>query len=205
MSRHSLFYDKHFGFRAGHSTGDALTYIVQQLHNAKARLICFDISRVFNRKWHKCLMAKHLESIGIQGKLLSWLNDYLKDKVLKVAINGICSGAKSVNAGVPQGSILGPLLFIIFIDDIPDKIPEHVVLYAFMQELNCIKAERCRNRPPHPSFTFMKTMKIISPYLKTNQQAMIDPQELGEIQDGICLICICISKTSLGKLDVIQL
>ena len=81
--------------------GDSLTYIVQQLYNAivekqEARLIYLDISRTFDRVWHKGLKVK-LEPKGIHGKLLSWLNDSLKDRVLKVAINGICSGAKSIN------------------------------------------------------------------------------------------------------------
>ena len=99
--------------------GDALRYI-EQLHNAinekqEARLIWLDISSAFDRVWHKGLIAK-LESIGIHGKLLSWLNDYLKDRVLEVAMNGICSDAKSVNEGVPQRSILRPLLFLVQTD-----------------------------------------------------------------------------------------
>ena len=104
MCRHSLISDKQFG--VGHSTSDVLTYIVQQLHNAidekqEARLICFDTSSAFYRVWHKSLTVK-LESMGIQGKLLSWLVDHLKDTFLKVAINGIRSDAKSINTRVRQ-------------------------------------------------------------------------------------------------------
>jgi hypothetical protein len=134
ISKHRLISDKQFGFRAGHSTADALTYICQNLHNAmdkrqESRLICLDISRAFDRVWHKGLLAK-LEAIGLKGTLLKWVENYLTDRKLKITINGIASSDRHINAGVPQGSILGPLLFILYIDDLPEKLKNTTILYA---------------------------------------------------------------------------
>ena len=67
--------------------------------------------------WHTGLMAT-LEPVGIHGKHISLLNGYLKHRVLRAAFNGIGSCAKSIKAGVPEISILGPILFIMFIEDI---------------------------------------------------------------------------------------
>jgi len=134
INKHQLISDKQFGFRAGHSTADALTYVTQKLLDTKdkrqeSRLICLDISRAFDRVWHKGLISK-LEALGLKGILLKWLEDYLTNRELKVTINGKTSMAKAINAGVPQGSILGPLLFIIYIDDLPEKLTNTAILYA---------------------------------------------------------------------------
>ena len=146
ICKHRLISDKQFGFRAGHSTADALTYVTQNLHDAKdkrheSRLICLDISRAFDRVWHKGLIAK-LEAIGLKGVLLQWIEDYLSDRELKVTISGKTSGAKAINAGVPQGSILGPLLFIIYIDDLPEKLTNTAILYADDSSVMSIIRER---------------------------------------------------------------
>ena len=134
ICKYRLISDKQFRFRAGYSTADALTYVAQNLQDAldkkqEGRLICLDISRAFDRVWHRGLIAK-LEAIGMKGPLLGWIENYLADRELKVTINGITSNAQSINAGVPQGSILGPLLFIIYIDDLTEKLKNKTILYA---------------------------------------------------------------------------
>ncbi len=146
INKHQLISDKQFGFRAGHSTADALTYVSQNLHDTKdkrqeSRLICLDISRAFDRVWHKGLISK-LEALGLKGTLLKWLEDYLTNRELKVTINGKSSWAKAINAGVPQGSILGPLLFIIYIDDLPEKLANTAILYADDSSVMSIIRER---------------------------------------------------------------
>ena len=79
--------------------------------------------------WHPGLLEK-LFALGFSGTLHAWLTDYLKDRSLKVVLNGRESGVKRINAGVPQGSILGPLLFIMFIDDISQDLINQSILYA---------------------------------------------------------------------------
>ena len=71
-----------------------------------------DVSKAFEIVWHKDLMFK-LRQSGIEGKLLEWLNSYLSQRKQKVGIMSCFAGLKSIFAGVPQGSVLGPLLFLV--------------------------------------------------------------------------------------------
>ena len=111
-----------------------LTYVSQCLaislnNREEARVVCLDISRAFDHVWHPGLLEK-LSALGFSGTLHAWLTDYLKNRSLKVILNERESGVKRINAGVPQGSILGPLLFIIFIDDISQDLKNQSILYA---------------------------------------------------------------------------
>lgn len=91
-------------------------------------LFC-DISKAFDKVWHKGIIFK-LNKYGIKGPLLRWFESYLENRIQKVVINGYKSDGKPVLAGVPQGSVLGPLLFIIYINDIVDGINCNIRLFA---------------------------------------------------------------------------
>ena len=69
-----------------------------------------DISKAFDKVWHKGLLHK-LEAIGVRDPLLSWFCSYLSDRKQRVVIDGQSSDGIDINSGVPQGSVLGPLLF----------------------------------------------------------------------------------------------
>ncbi len=93
------------------------------------RVVFCDISKAFDRVWHKGLIYK-LRILGINGTLLKWIENYLSGRRQRVVINGQHSEWKQVTAGVPQGSILGPLLFLVYINDIVNNIQSPIRLFA---------------------------------------------------------------------------
>ena len=80
-----------------------------------------DISNAFDTVWIKALILK-LEKYGIKGNLLSWLKCYLSRRKQRVVIKNAISSAGELKNGVPQGSVLGPLLFLYFINDVADNM-----------------------------------------------------------------------------------
>ena len=129
-----LIYSNQSGFMPGHSTTHQLVHLYHVFCEAldnkkKVRLVFADISKAFDRVWHAGILHK-LKNNGITGSLNEWFSDYLTDRKQCVVINGHSSEYGTIEAGVPQGSVLGPLLFLIFIDDIKEGLESKISLFV---------------------------------------------------------------------------
>ena len=122
------------GFRPGDSTVNQLAYLYNtfcQAIDAKKdiKIVFCDVSKAFDKVWHKGLLYK-LHRTGIRGRLLSWFNNYLTQRMQRVVIKGQHSSWGCIEAGVPQGSVLGPLLFLVYINDLVDEVDCAIKLFA---------------------------------------------------------------------------
>ena len=95
----------------------------------ETRAIALDISKAFDKVWHAGLLHK-LKAYGVSGLFLDIIKSFLSDRKIRVLLDGQSSSSYSINAGVPQGSVLGPTLFLIFINDLPDNILSKLAIYA---------------------------------------------------------------------------
>ena len=92
--------------------------------------VYLDMSKAFDKVNHKSLLLK-LQSIGIGGSLLQWYQSYLANREKRVTVHGFTSTNLPVTSGVPQGSILGPVLFSLYVNDLPDAVTSsHVAMFA---------------------------------------------------------------------------
>ena len=125
LEKCGLFSDLQYGFRSSRSTADLLTVVSDRT------------ARVFNRSgatravalrvWNAGLLHK-LKCYGISGQIFGL--SFLSNRQLRVVLDGKSSQEYPVNAGVPQGSILGPTLFLLYINDLPDDVTCHIAIYA---------------------------------------------------------------------------
>ena len=104
-----------------------------------------DLSKAFDTVPHNRLLMK-IRAYGINGPLLSWLKSFLTDRFQRVVVRGACSSWVSVKSGVPQGTVLGPIMFLIYINDISHGLTSPVKLFADdMKVYSVIYRERYRS------------------------------------------------------------
>ena len=132
--RNNVITDRQPAYFKGNSTMSQLVYLVHQSRlswgNGKiAHGLSLDINAPFDKVWHKGLISK-LEQIGISGYVLTLFKSYLSNRKQCVVVDGVKSPFIDIQAGVPQGSRLGPLLFIIYINDIVEELECDILIFA---------------------------------------------------------------------------
>ena len=136
LCKNQLLTLKRSGFRPGDSTVNQLIAITHQIDTAfekfpsrETRAVFLDISKAFDKVWHEGLLFK-LKSSGIAGDLLKLIQGFLYGRQQRVVLNGKNPEWHYVIAGVPQGSVLGPLFFLVYINDLVDNICSDAKLFA---------------------------------------------------------------------------
>ena len=130
----NLITENQSGFQSGDSCTNQLLSLVHEIHESfdcglEVRSVYLDMSKAFDKVWHEGLIFK-LKQNGIEGKLLNLLSNYLINRKQRVVLNGMESNWGEIFSGVPQGSVLGPLLFLVYINDLEEGIKSHVKFFA---------------------------------------------------------------------------
>jgi hypothetical protein len=134
LSHNKILHDCQHGFRSKRSCETQLFISIQDLAKSLADgnqidIILLDFSKAFDKVPHQRLIHK-LNYYGIRDKNLNWITDFLGNRQQQVLLNGITSSKLSVDSGVPQGTVLVPTLFLLFINDLPEHVNCNVRLFA---------------------------------------------------------------------------
>ena len=166
---HNCIYDLQFGFREYHSTNHALLNLTEHIrealdNNSFACGIFIDLQKAFDTVDHSILLKK-LHYYGIRGLTNDWFGSYLTNRKQFVSINGFQSEIKTMKFGVPQGSVLGPLLFLVYINDLHTAI-KYSLVHHFADDTNLLlKNKSLKQLQKHMNID----LKILQNWLKANK------------------------------------
>ena len=136
LNANNLITKNQSGFRPGDPTTNQLLYLVNEIHQAfedakspEVRAVFLDISKSFDKVWHDGLIFK-LKQNRVSDGLLKLFKNYLHTRKQRVVLNGTHSDYSIIESGVSQGSVLGPLLFLIYIDDLEKNIKSNINFFS---------------------------------------------------------------------------
>ena len=144
LEKQKLLSSEQHGFRKGKSCTTQLLEVINDwthiLDNGKSLdVVYLDYKKAFDSVPYERLLAK-LYAYGIRGKVLAWIRNFLTNRFQRVVINAAMSKAAPVSSGIPQGSVLGPILFLVYVNDLPEVVSNKVKLFAddtkMYQEVN---------------------------------------------------------------------
>lgn len=139
LDRKSLLYPFQSGFRTNHSCSTAMVKIMDDIRlnfdNGDLTILCLlDFSKAFDRVDHHILCCKLRHYFGFSHRAVNLIKDYLSNRLQRVVVGSNQSGLKDVQSGVPQGSILGPILFCMYVNDLP-KICTNVSIHLYADDV----------------------------------------------------------------------
>ena len=134
LDNSDILYKFQSGFRSNHSTDTSLSYLSEKILSGfdsgqLTGAIAIDLQKAFDTIDHKILLNK-MKLMGFSETVILWFNSYLSNRVFKISLNNTLSDPAGINCGVPQGSILGPLLFSLYVNDMPQAVNSELYLYA---------------------------------------------------------------------------
>ena len=208
LMEHNMLSAQQSGFRKGHSTDTVLTffydYLLKQMDVGNLTGVVFlDFRKAFDSVNHELLLQK-LQTFGVQGIELAWFKDYLDKRKQKTVIGEAESNWSTILSGVPQGSILGPLLFTIMVNDLPNSVSIcQIMLYADDAELFYSSPkpediERTLNLELVNVHEWVKANKLALNLLKTQYMIFGSSNKLSNIRNPICL---AIDEHQLSQVD----
>ena len=197
LARCDILCDKQYGFRPNWSTIDAVTDLTSDVlssldRNDMCLSVYLDLAKAFDTINHKILLNK-LEYYGIRGRTLEWLRSYLDRRMQYVCYNGLKSETKPVEYGVPQGSVLGPLLFILYANDIPQCM-SYCRTIIFADDTTVYQV----GKDPHTMYRQVNfDLKTLTDWFKANQLS-VNPSKtksmlfkrsgyVNDINDYLCI------------------
>ena len=145
IDKHNLLYSSQYGFRKGHSTQHAILDIVNamQINMNQGLFSCgvfIDLKKAFDTVDHNILLDK-LNHYGFRGIINDWFSSYLNNRMQSTQIGPYISNKANVSYGIPQGSVLGPLLFLLYVNDI-HQCSNKLKFYLFADDTNILYADK---------------------------------------------------------------
>ena len=134
LEKHEIIYKYQSGFRKNHSTNSCLSYLSNKIQKGFEEgnltgMILIDLQKAFDTIDHEILLCK-MKYLGFTESAINWFRSYLANRTFVVHVNGEYSNPGNLTCGVPQGSILGPLLFLLYVNDMPQAVSCDLLLYA---------------------------------------------------------------------------
>ena len=134
LDKNNILYKYKSGFRKHHSTDTCLSYLTDKVkigfeEGLLTGMVLIDLQKAFDTIDHSILLEK-MSCLGFAGKTIAWYTSYLTNRSFIVNVGKEFSSPGKLSYGVPQGSILGPLLFLLYVNDMPQAVNSELLLYA---------------------------------------------------------------------------